>query len=303
MDISTADRIRGGVIGLAAGEAEGIAESYGDSHTKGNWSRSTGLCLCTADSLLHQKDYNETMRNFADFSKGIKFTPPVKNFDVGMDVKRAIREFEDGKRLYAWSRCIEYSGYGSVVRMIPTAVYLGAINSLEYEPTYREMCAIHNIVRLIHTRAADIVPCALYVMIARLILGGFSSEESIYEGIRMTGRYYSDSLCYRQAIRHIRDLFNMDIFRLIPAEAVYSRENSVETVEASIWCLINTGSFEECINEAKRIGEDKDVLCAAVGGLAGLYYGCGNVPKVWIETLKNKEEIIYISKKLVQKFK
>ena len=80
---SIEDRIIGGMFGLAVGEAEAIAPDGADQKS---WSRSTGLCLCTADGFLCEKNYGGVMQNFADFTENLKFVPPEKNFYIGDDV-------------------------------------------------------------------------------------------------------------------------------------------------------------------------------------------------------------------------
>lgn len=65
----------------------------------------------------------------------------------------------------------------------------------------------------------------------------------------------------------------------------------LHTLEASIWCLLNTNSYEEAVLTAVNLGEDTDTTTAVVGGLAGIVYGYDNIPGDWIEGLKNKELI------------
>ena len=90
---SIEDRIIGGMFGLAVGEAEAIAPDGADQKS---WSRSTGLCLCTADGFLCEKNYGGVMQNFADFTENLKFVPPEKNFYIGDDVAAAIEVYKSG---------------------------------------------------------------------------------------------------------------------------------------------------------------------------------------------------------------
>ena len=71
----------------------------------------------------------------------------------------------------------------------------------------------------------------------------------------------------------------------------------LHTLEASIWCLLNTNSYEEAVLAAVNLGEDTDTTAAVVGGLAGIVYGYDNIPGDWIGGLKNKELIDSILKK------
>ena len=72
----------------------------------------------------------------------------------------------------------------------------------------------------------------------------------------------------------------------------------VHTLEAAIWCLLNTNSYEECVLKAVNLGEDTDTVGAVAGGLAGLAYGYENITKEWLDVIVKKDWI----KKLCEDF-
>lgn len=74
-------------------------------------------------------------------------------------------------------------------------------------------------------------------------------------------------------------------------EEIKSSGFVLHTLEASIWCLLNTSSYKEAVLTAVNLGEDTDTTAAVVGGLAGIVYGFDSIPGDWIEGLKNKELI------------
>ena len=63
----------------------------------------------------------------------------------------------------------------------------------------------------------------------------------------------------------------------------------VDTLEASIWCILNTTSYEEAVLKAINLGEDTDTIGAITGSLAGIIYGSERIPQRWTSKLKNKE--------------
>ncbi len=65
----------------------------------------------------------------------------------------------------------------------------------------------------------------------------------------------------------------------------------VDTLEAALWCLLNTDNYKECVLKAVNLGSDTDTTATVAGGLAGLYYGFDEIPQDWIEKLKGKEII------------
>jgi len=75
----------------------------------------------------------------------------------------------------------------------------------------------------------------------------------------------------------------------------------IHTLEASIWCLLNTSSFQDAVLKAVNLGEDTDTTGCVTGGLAGLYYGLEAVPKEWIYALARKDDIGNLFKRLTSK--
>jgi ADP-ribosyl-[dinitrogen reductase] hydrolase len=65
----------------------------------------------------------------------------------------------------------------------------------------------------------------------------------------------------------------------------------VDTLEASVWCLLNTGSFEEAVPKAVNLGEDTDTTAAVTGGLAGVHYGPDGIPQRWIDQIAWREDL------------
>lgn len=74
-------------------------------------------------------------------------------------------------------------------------------------------------------------------------------------------------------------------------EEIQSTGYIVHTLEAAIWCLLTTESYEECVLKAVNLGEDTDTVAAVAGGLAGLYYGYENIPEPWLETIVKRDAV------------
>lgn len=72
----------------------------------------------------------------------------------------------------------------------------------------------------------------------------------------------------------------------------------VHTLEAALWCLRHTDSYEECVLTAVNLGDDTDTTGCVAGGLAGIAYGYDAIPELWIETLRGKDIIDPILAKL-----
>ncbi|MFM7406545.1 MAG: ADP-ribosylglycohydrolase family protein [Cuspidothrix sp.] len=69
----------------------------------------------------------------------------------------------------------------------------------------------------------------------------------------------------------------------------------IDTLEASIWCLLNSSYYAEAVIKAVNLGGDTDTTAAVTGGLAGIYYGIENIPPEWVEQTARKQDIIDLS--------
>ena len=65
----------------------------------------------------------------------------------------------------------------------------------------------------------------------------------------------------------------------------------MHTLTASVWCLLTSSSFEECVLKAVNLGGDTDTTGTVAGGLAGAYYGGEAIPAAWKEALARHDEV------------
>ena len=72
----------------------------------------------------------------------------------------------------------------------------------------------------------------------------------------------------------------------------------VDTLEAALWCLLKTESYEECVLKAVNLGNDTDTVAAVAGGLAGILYGSGSIPSRWLKQIPKLDYIKSLCEKL-----
>ena len=63
------------------------------------------------------------------------------------------------------------------------------------------------------------------------------------------------------------------------------------TLEAALWCFMNTSSYADCVLAAVNLGGDTDTTAAVAGAIAGVYYGFGAIPPKWVGQLRGKAVI------------
>lgn len=76
-----------------------------------------------------------------------------------------------------------------------------------------------------------------------------------------------------------------------PVDAIKSGGYCEHTLEAALWCFLNTSSYADCVLAAVNLGGDTDTTAAVAGALAGVYYGFEAIPPKWIGQLRGKAVI------------
>jgi len=81
----------------------------------------------------------------------------------------------------------------------------------------------------------------------------------------------------------------LENFKNLPEEEIESSGYVVASLEAALWCLVNTESYKEATLMAVNLGSDTDTVAAIAGGLAGLYYGYEGIPEEWLKEVRKRE--------------
>lgn len=76
-----------------------------------------------------------------------------------------------------------------------------------------------------------------------------------------------------------------------PVDAIKSGGYCEHTLEAALWCFLNTNSYADCVLAAVNLGYDTDTTAAVAGAIAGVYYGFEAIPPKWIGQLRGKAVI------------
>jgi ADP-ribosyl-[dinitrogen reductase] hydrolase len=72
----------------------------------------------------------------------------------------------------------------------------------------------------------------------------------------------------------------------------------VESLEAALWCFLQTDTFEAAILKAANLGDDADTTAAICGQVAGAYYGESGIPQKWLDRLVMRQEITELADRL-----
>lgn len=298
-----------GTIGLVVGDALGVPvefktrkeieknpitsmREYGThNQPMGVWSDDTSLTLALLDSIIQCKtvNYIDIMDKFSSWLLYGEYTALGEVFDVGNATSKAIMNYGHGVEPIECGGVSECeNGNGSLMRILPLAFYLCNHEELDF---YDQMFLIHNVSSLTHRHVISLMGCGIYTMVAKnLISERRFLKESIRDGIQKAFDFY-DRLPEYNAIHCYDRLRSLDQFQKLPDNQIYSSGYVVHTLEAAIWCLLNTMSYKQCVLKAVNLGDDTDTVGAVTGGLAGIYYGAESIPKEWTDVIVKREYI------------
>ncbi len=304
------ERVLGGLWGAVIGDALGVPvefvdratlkgnpvtgmREYGSHHQpKGTWSDDSSLLLCTVESLIHGFDLDDLARRFIRWRHQGHWTPWGSVFDIGMATSRAISKLASGVPAEEAGADDENSnGNGSLMRMLPIGIYCAEAPTAQIlESAHRASCLTHR-----HPRSR--MACGLYCLIVTRLLEGKSPAEACQRASQEAPEHYKQAP-YSNELPHFQDLLSGRIAHL-PRQRIRASGYVVDTLIAGLWCLLNSGSYQETVLKAVNLGEDTDTVGTVAGGLAGLHFGLEDVPVQWLSQLARRNDIAELFERFV----
>ena len=256
---------------------------------KGSWSDDSSMMLCLADSIGKTEGivYEDIMKRFWDWYKHSKYTPDHNTFDIGRTCHAALVNFHNQKDpLDCGLKDERDNGNGSLMRIAPLPLYLYQIYSnktMDLEISYEY---IHNVSSLTHAHPVSLIGCDIYCAIMLEILNGTGKKDLQGYALPKIGKYVREHHEYESALKKYDRIFHQS-FKDIPENEIRSSGYVVDTLEAALWCFLNTDNFRDCVLKVVNLGSDTDTVACVAGSIAGLYYG--DIPTEWIDSIRNKK--------------
>ena len=306
MDINT---VKGAILGVVVGDALGVPvefmsreeltacpvtgmREYGThDQPAGTWSDDSSMTLCLMESLTHGLDYGDMASTYLCWADDGYWTPHGEVFDMGRATREALVKYAhhvpalecggDGQ----WD-----NGNGSLMRIMPLALYLHETMGPCWNDEMDAYEIIHNASRITHGHPISLISCGIYCSICNEVLRGNNLEMAIYNGSEKAKAIYA----MRQELAvFLPEFQNITIHTLkeLPMGSIRGSGYVLDTLVSSLWCLLHTNSFRSCVLQAVNLGEDTDTVGAVTGGLAGLYYGLSAIPEEWISALSRRDDI------------
>ncbi len=312
--------IKAGLFGVVVGDALGVPveftsrserdsdpvtdmREYGThSQPIGTWSDDSSMMLATLDSIIKCDgvDYGNIMEKFGEWKFEGKYTPHGRVFDIGITCSKAISMYRPGRNnpLDCGGNTEYDNGNGSLMRIMPASL-LFAMAENYWNNIDKAVETVQNISRLTHGHPRSLIGCILYTSICHELIfrGERNVATAVQEAVDKTFKYYQtvdskdwyDNEFKIELEKNVyQRLRNVSMFKSLPRRGIKSSGYVVDTLEAAVWCLLNTDSYKECALAAVNLGEDTDTVGAVAGGLAGLLYGFDGIPDEWLNVIVAK---------------
>ncbi|MFS0726999.1 ADP-ribosylglycohydrolase family protein [Paenibacillus sp. 1P07SE] len=307
MDAAIKEAVRGGLLGVAAGDALGVpveflsrsqlrAQPVGvmlgyGTHDQppGTWSDDAALTFCLAESLCGGYDVEAIAAASLRWYEEGWWSPHGEVFDIGIATRKALERLrEEGMPAEQAGLADEYSnGNGSLMRILPLAFWLRDMPLAEKIPYVTAVSSIT------HRHPRSIIACVIYVELACQLMSLHTPAESV----RRMQASVREQFRGDPELLHYSRLLEGEITEL-GEPTISSSGYVVHTLEAAIWCLLTSGSYGETVLKAVNLGEDTDTTGAVAGGLAGLWYGADAIPEAWLAQLARRPDIEALAARL-----
>lgn len=285
---SMLDRIKGGLFGVAVGDALGATTEFMSAEeVRERYGKVTDIMGCGYFDLLPGEVTDDTAMTIA-VAKGIIQSPdnPIpaigeeflrwydtKPKDVGTII-RTVFSIYNGDWFDAAIKACEKlkgrcAGNGSLMRCLPIALAYADKEKME------EITIWHS--RMTHADDKATEACLIYNRIAFRLLQGESLSDAIFQEIAHT-RYEP---------------------MLTEAPSCLPDGYVVHTMSWVLHWLLRCESFEDVVISATNMGEDSDTVAAIAGGLKGLEAGYEQLPRRFVEKIRCGGELENLATQLM----
>lgn len=277
---SIRERGIGAMLGLAIGDAVGTTLEFSRRDSKprltdmvgrgpfsleaGQWTDDTSMALALGESLLRDAnlDPSDLMESFTRWWQEGAYSCTGTCFDIGITTSRALQRFLDNGNPFAGDPFPGSAGNGSLMRLAPVAV-------AHWRTPEKAAAIAAKQSRTTHAAPQAMAACEGYAKLIALAIAGIPAEAVLAPGtVAATGEATIDAIfagSWRGKSRH----------------EIRSSGYVAHSLEAALWCIGRSGTFEEAVLLAANLGDDADTTAAITGQLAGAIWGVSNISAEW----------------------
>lgn len=279
----------------------------------GTWSDDTSLMLVTIHSL-NKKPFNIYLyyQDMLSWLYGDNFNCNKEEpFDIGYSTQKRLRQFKTTDFCWFNYKILEfpdedYNGNGALMRILPLAFIFKKEDAIE--DIYK---AIKYYGAITHNHHYSYISCLIYILFAKKLFEGIEKFQAYKEVKEEVSNfifnkfeiYYSKRILNKKfldrnsQVKTFMRILKDNIYEYSESE-IYSTGFVLDTLEAVFWSILNFNSWEECIVNSIKLGDDTDTIGALTGGLAGLIYEKHDILQL-MDKVRNKEIIFETIKKFI----
>ena len=277
------DRAYGAMLGLAVGDALGVPLEFSERDTHphvsemigggpfglqpGEWTDDTSMALCLADSLtaLNSFDGIDILNRFVRWFENGENSVNGHCFDIGITTRVALERFVRlGTPAGHGVHNERHAGNGSLMRLAPVTIFaardLGEAVRLAHQQSM-----------LTHANKLAASACEFFATLLVEAVRGLD-KETVLRSRFWFSHPAVNAIAAGNWVGKTRD-------------EISSSGYVVSTLEAALWCVHRTSSFEDAIVLAANLADDSDTVAAVTGQLAGALYGRAGIPQRWLKQL------------------
>ncbi|MBY0460651.1 MAG: ADP-ribosylglycohydrolase family protein [Gemmataceae bacterium] len=295
--MTTHDRFRAALLGLAAGDALGTTLEFEQPGSfepltdmvgggpfalkPGEWTDDTSMALCLAESLVTQKDFDpiHQLETYCRWYEHGHLSVKGRCFDIGITTAGALRRFRSHREPYPGSPDPHSAGNGSLMRLAPAplafagkpdvAIYMAGQSS-----------------RTTHGAAECVEACRYFAGLLLAAVSGMPKREILHNNYEPAMAYFLGAPLTGKVAEIAGGSFAVK-----EPPQIRGSGYVIHTLEAALWAFHGTDTFRDGALKVVNLGEDADTTGAVYGQIAGAFYGADGIPAEWREKLAMRELI------------
>ena len=262
----------------------------------GTFSDDSSMMFCLAESLCNGYNVNDIAEKFQMWMHEGYWTADGEVFDVGISTRKAINRLRVVKNpIEAGSTSESDNGNGSLMRILPLAIFTKDLSIDERCEIVKEVSSIT------HAHNRSVLACIYYIEFALNVLDAENLEEAYLNTNFWLKLFLEENEIYKNEFTYFERILSGKLIDLKEDE-IKSTGYVMDSLEASIWCLLHTSSYKDCVLKAVNLGHDTDTIACIAGGIAGIYYDAETIPTNWIEQLARVDDILHLAEQLEEKY-
>jgi ADP-ribosylglycohydrolase len=295
--LTTLDRYRGCLLGLACGDAVGTTVEFSPPGTfqpvtemagggpcglaPGQWTDDTSLALCLAESLLECGGFDpvDQLRRYVRWWKEGHWSSTGSCFDIGRATRWALSRFQESGEPFCGSTDARSAGNGSIMRLAPVPMRFAATPAEAIHLAGESSRTTHG--------ARTCIDASRFL--AALIVGALSGidKQDLLHGPRPAGGWIWQDQPLCPEVAEIA----AGSFRSRSPPEIAGTGYVVKSLEAALWAVDQSHNFQAGCLMAVNLGDDADTTAAVYGQIAGAIYGASGIPAKWLDKLAMRPEI------------